>query len=68
MIEHDNINIIDDDHLYINGRQFISLRRLLELENNKRDEIKILDEKVANLTKENESYKILLKDKLLKEE
>lgn len=67
MIEHDNINIIDDDHLYINGRQFISLRRLLELENNKRDEIKILDEKVENLTKENESYKILLKEKILKE-
>lgn len=66
-MEEPKLKIVDKDHLYYGGVQYISLQRLLELEDDKHKEIKILQDDVSRLEEENEAYKILLKTKLEKE-
>lgn len=54
-------------HCWINGCQWISITRVIQIRENCNKETALLSKEVKRLTAENEAYKILLKDKLNKE-
>lgn len=58
----------DEQHLYINGKQWVSLERFTKIRNEINAEIMLLGVKVKRLTEENEAYKVLLRDKLNQED
>lgn len=58
------INIIDDDHIYIEGRQFISLRRFLENKSELAEEYKLIVDDNTRLVEENNHLRALLKEAL----
>ena len=64
----EKIRVIDDNHIYYEGRQFVSLQRFYELKNSELQEMKLLNERVEELTEENKSFETLLKTRLLKNE
>ena len=66
MSEEKNIkvNFADEDHIWIDGNQFISLNRFLNVKKDSSKELRLLNEKNIELTKENEAMKVLLKNQL----
>lgn len=60
----DELQVVDKDHIWYNGKQYISLQRLNEIENRQLQETKLLTEKVEKLTEENKSFECLLKSRL----
>lgn len=58
------VEFIDDDHIFVNNRQFVSLRRFGEAKKDVAEEIKLLTYKNKELAEENEALKVLLKNKL----
>lgn len=58
----------DKSHCWINGSQWISLNRLYQIRKDCNEETALLSKEVKRLTAENEAYKVLLKDKLNKED
>ena len=58
------VEIIDDDHIYVNNRQYISLKRFYEARKEVTKEVKLLADKNKELAEENEALKILLKKQL----
>ena len=63
MIEVKNmkVEIIDDDHIFVNNRQFVSLSRFVDAKMDMAKEVNALLNKHRELIKENESLKMLLK-------
>lgn len=59
-----NVNFTDKDHVWIDGRQYISLRRFFEKVAEVASESKRLAEENEKLIAENEHYKALLKESL----
>lgn len=51
----------DGDHVWINGMQFISLNRFIRMKNCQLNEMQLLQDKVTELTKENEHLKQTIK-------
>lgn len=68
MSKTDELQVADKDHIWYNGRQYISLQRLNEIENKQLQEMKMLTEKVEELTEENKSFECLLKSRLKEEQ
>ena len=62
----EEINVIDNDHIYYKGQQFVSLQRFYELKNSELQEMKLLNKRIEELTEENKSFETLLKTRLLK--
>lgn len=62
------IKIIDEEHIYYKGKQFISLNRFTELKNDQNKEMSILNDTIKTLVEENNAYKVLLKRELEKGE
>lgn len=62
------VEVIDKDHIYVEGKQYVSLQRMSEIKRGQMEEMDMLSTKVDELTQENTAYKILLKDKLFKED
>lgn len=58
------VGISDEDHIWIDGKQFISLRRFIDLRTDQLNEMDILSDEIDRLYRENEAYKNLLKEKL----
>lgn len=56
--------IADEHHIWIKGRQFVSLERFIELTSKTNDEMKKLADEVKKLTIENDALRVLLKDVL----
>lgn len=54
------VEIIDDNHVFIDNRQFVSLKRFAEVKMDGAKEIKLLNEKNKELAKENEALRTLL--------
>lgn len=54
----------DGEHLWIGGKQFVSLNRFLEVKKDQNKETKLLQEEVERLTKENDALKVLLTSSL----
>ena len=54
------IEIYDNDHIYMDGKQYISLQRFSKLKTDQLNEIDILEAEIERLQKENEAYKVIL--------
>lgn len=55
----------DGEHLWIKGKQFVSLERFAEVKKCGAKELQLSEQKVKELTEENEALKVLLKKKEL---
>lgn len=55
-------------HCWINGDQWTSFNRMCQIRADCNEETALLSKEVNRLTAENEAYKVLLKDKLNKED
>lgn len=58
------VNVADEDHLWIDGKQFISLKRFLENRKEIADEVLKLERRNRELEEENNALKVLLKEHL----
>ena len=67
-IKNMNIEIIDNDHIYINNRHFISLERLREVRKEFVKEMDIIVDKNKELAEENEALRATLSKKQLCDE
>lgn len=56
----DIISVKDEDHIWFNGKQFVSLHRFIEMKNSELKELMILQDKVLELQDQVEAYKVLL--------
>ena len=67
-IKNMKVEFINDEHIFVDNKQFVSLKYLAESRANAEqchsNEIKVLSNKIQELTKENEALKTLLKKKL----
>lgn len=55
------IEIVDEDHIWVEGNQFISLNRFYENKKEVADEMLLLNNKVKELTNKVEALKVLVK-------
>lgn len=61
MEETRRVMFSDEDHVWIDGnKQFISLKRFLNLKGDMIQEYRLLMDKIDRLTKENEAMRVLL--------
>ena len=58
-VKNMNVVITDEDHVYINNRPFISLKRFVEARKEIEEDLKIANKE---LVEENEALKVLLKN------
>lgn len=65
--EHKITEYVDVDHVFVDGRQFISLERFISVKSEQYEELTILNDEVRRLQKENDAYRTLL-HKMLDEE
>lgn len=65
MIKNKNpkVEIIDDDHVFVDNRQFVSLKRLSQVKMDSAKEIKLLMDKTKCLAEENDALRTLLWNK-----
>lgn len=63
-IKNMEVEFIDDDHIYISGKQWVSLNRFLKAKNDLMKETYLVNNKNERLAKENEALKLLLKNQL----
>ena len=61
MEDKNKIMFTDDHHVWINGKQFISLDRFLIVQTELNTEIKLLMNEITRLKEENDSFRLLLK-------
>ena len=59
--------ICDPDHVFIDGKQYISLTRFTELTNKGSLELDMLQREVEKLSSENKALRLLLKKQLEEE-
>lgn len=55
------VEIVDEDHVWVDGKQFISLNRFYENKKEVADEMLLLNNKVKELTEKVEALKVLVK-------
>lgn len=55
------VKIVDKDHIWIDGVQYISLQRFSELKREQTKEMINLNNEIKTLYKENKAYKTILK-------
>lgn len=69
-INNDSTIRFDDNrnHVWIDGKQYISLNRFLDIQRDLNTETELLRKQVDQLIKENQAYKILLKEQLNRKE
>ena len=58
------VRISDDDHIWINGKQFISFNRIAKIRTELTEEAKDMQNELKRLHDENKALKVLLQDKL----
>lgn len=56
------------EHAWIDGRQYVSLDRFLEVKRDSAIETRLLNDRMKGLLEENEAYKVLLRKQLNKED
>ena len=54
------VKYIDDDHVFVNGSQFVSLRRFNQMKREMNIETTLLNDKNNELIEQNKAYRILL--------
>lgn len=65
--EYEACKFVDEDHVWINGKQFISLKRHYQRVTEYIDDNKKLFEKIDELTERNKALDLLLKQKYTNE-
>lgn len=65
--DHKITDYVDVDHIFIDGRQFISVERFTAVKSDQFKELTILNDEVRRLQNENDAYRTLL-HKMLDEE
>ena len=63
-IKMKEVRIVDEDHVWIDGEQFISLQRLNKLRYDTNAELENYEKEIKRLTDQNNAYKILLGNQL----
>lgn len=63
-VKNMKVEIVDEHHIFVNNKQFVSLKRFGEAKKAIAEEIKLLVDKNKELSEENEALKILLKKQL----
>lgn len=63
-VKNMKVEIADEHHIFVNNKQFVSLKRFGEAKKAIAEELKLLADKNEELAKENEALKILLKKQL----
>lgn len=63
-VKNMKVEIVDEHHIFVNNKQFISLKRFGEEKEAIAKEIKLVVDKNEELAEENEALKILLKKQL----
>ena len=63
-VKNMRVEIVDEDHIWVNNKQYISLKRFGEAKKDVVTEMKLLGDKNKELAEENEALKVLLKNKL----
>lgn len=58
----------DKKHAWIDGHQYVSLDRFLEVKRDSAIETRLLNDRMKELLEENEAYKVLLRKQLNKED
>lgn len=59
------VEIFNDDHIWIGGRQYVSLKRFAEARKDIAEEMQMMIDRNNELMEENESLKVLLKERLM---
>lgn len=63
-VKNMRVEIADEDHIWVNNKQYISLKRFGDAIKEVAKEMKLADEKIKELAEENEALKLLLKSQL----
>ena len=66
--DHKITDYVDVDHVFIDGRQFISVERFIAVKSDQNKELTILNDEVRRLQKENDAYRTLLHNMLDEED
>lgn len=53
--EYVNVDFADEDHIWVKGRQYVSLKRLAEVKNESVQELRNYEAKVKEITEINEA-------------
>jgi hypothetical protein len=61
-VKNMNVKIVDEDHIWVNGKQYVSLKRFGEARKEVAEEIKLAADNNKELAEENEALKVLLKN------
>lgn len=51
----------DGEHIWIDGKQYVSLKRFIDLKQTQLKEMQLLQEKASELTKENNAFRDTIK-------
>lgn len=63
-VKNMNVKIVDEDHIWVDNKQYVSLKRFGEARKEVAEEIKLAADKNKELAEENEALKVLLKNQL----
>lgn len=63
-VKNMRVEIVDEDHIWANNKQFVSLKRFADAKKDVANEMKLLANKNKELVEENAALKILLKNQL----
>ena len=58
------VEIFNEDHIWVGGHQYVSLKRFAEARKDAAEEMQMLIDRNNELTEENESLRVLLKNRL----
>lgn len=58
------VKFTDEDHVWVNNRQFVSLRRFADAKKDMANEVKLLVDKNRELAEENEALRTMLGSQL----
>ena len=63
-VKNMKVKIVDEDHIWVNNKQYVSLKRFADAKTDMADEVRLLTDKNKELAEENEALKVLLKNYL----
>lgn len=67
MIANMQVESREKEHIWIDGKQYISFDRVCDIRSELNEDVRIMNKKIQELTDENNALKVLLKEQLVKE-
>lgn len=59
-----DVEFVNDDHIWVDNRQYVSLKRFSDARTEMLEEVKLLNDKNKELAEENAALKVVLKNSL----